>query len=283
MMPRVRPYPNLVTSLLLAIFSLASVGVLANATACSPTSHAEDRPTVIPIPPLPSEGAEVEGGIGVRAIFVTWKGAKNAPSDVQRTALDARERALMVANVAGMSGEHFTELVLKYSDRPPIKDGGGPGVLLEKGSGILPAKAEAAAFVLGVGQVSGAVETDEGFVIVQRTETPVGGPEQIGARHILLAYQGAQRAEPTVTRTREEARMLAEKLLADVRADKTKWDELWKQNSNEPGGQAGGDLGLFGRGQMVPAFEKAAFALQVGQLGEIVETPFGFHVIERTK
>jgi parvulin-like peptidyl-prolyl isomerase len=269
----------LVNSLLIVAFTALCISALG----CSPTSHAEVRPVVIPISPLPSEGAEAQGGIGIRAIFVTWKGAKNAPSDVQRTALDARERAQMVANVAGMSGEHFTELVLKYSDRPPIKDGGGPGALLERKSGVLPEKAEAAAFVLGVGQVSGAIETDEGFVIVQRTETPLGGPEQISARHILIAYQGAQRAEPTVTRTREEALTLAEKLLGEVRADKAKWDELWKENSNEPGGGPGGDLGLFGRGQMVPAFEKAAFALKVGELASIVETPFGFHVIERTK
>ena len=222
------------------------------------------------------------GGIGVRAIFVAWKGAANASSEVQRTKQQARERADMVANVAGMSGEHFTELVLKYSDRPPIKDGGGPGALLERGNGILPAKAEDAAFVLGVGQTSNPVETDQGYVIVQRTETPDGGPEQISARHILIAYKGAQRAAEDVTRTKDEARALASEVLTDVRAGKN-WDELWKQYSNEPGGQEGGSLGVFGRGQMVPAFEKAAFALKVGQVGEIVETPFGFHVIERTK
>jgi NIMA-interacting peptidyl-prolyl cis-trans isomerase 1 len=263
-------YPSLVLLLVSAL------------SACSPTSHAESRPSVIPVPPLPSEGSEVTGGIGVRAIFVAWKGAANASSEVQRTKQQAHERADMVANVAGMSGEHFTELVLKYSDRPPIKDGGGPGALLERGNGILPAKAEDAAFVLGVGQTSNPVETDQGYVIVQRTETPDGGPEQISARHILIAYKGAQRAAEDVTRTKDEARALASQVLTDVRAGKN-WDELWKQYSNEPGGQEGGSLGVFGRGQMVPAFEKAAFSLKVGQIGEIVETPFGFHVIERTK
>lgn len=270
MMPRVRTYPSLVLVLLAAL------------SACSPTSHAEERPSVIPVPPLPSEGAEVTGGVGVRAIFVAWKGAEKASSEVVRTKEQARERADMVANVAGMSGEHFTELVLKYSDRPPIKDGGGPGALLERGNGILPKSAEDAAFVLGVGQTSGPVETEQGYVIVQRTDTPDGGPEQISARHILIAYKGAQRAAEDVTRTKEEARALATQLLSDVRGGKD-WNELWKQYSNEPGGQEGGNLGVFGRGQMVPAFEKAAFALKVDEVGEVVETPFGFHVLQRTK
>jgi parvulin-like peptidyl-prolyl isomerase len=273
MMPRVRTPPFLIALVFLAC---------SNAMGCSPTSHAEARPTVIPVPPLPSEGAEADGAIGVRAIFVTWKGAKKVGSDVARTQAQARERAAMVANVAGMSGEHFTELVLKYSDRPPIKDGGGPGALLERNAKLLPEPATKAAFALGVGQVSGPIETDEGFVIVQRTEAPTGGPDHVSARHILIAYQGAQRAVPTVTRTKDEARALAAQVLTDARAGKD-WNELWKQHSNEPGGQEGGDLGVFGRGQMVPAFEKAAFALEPGALGEVVETPFGFHVLQRTK
>lgn len=269
-MPRVRIHP-----LLILVFGAALA-------ACSPTSHAAKRASLIPVPPLPSEGAAASGGVGVRAIFVAWQGAQGASADVTRTKQQARERAHMVANVAGMSGEHFTELVLKYSDRPPIKDGGGPGALLERGNGLLPAKAEDAAFVLGVGQTSEPIETDQGFVIVQRTETPDGGPEQISARHILIAYQGSQRAAPNVTRTQDEARALAAQVLGELRAGKD-WNELWQQHSDEPGGHDGGSLGLFGRGQMVPAFEKAAFALQVGQLSEVVETPFGFHVIQRTE
>lgn len=274
MMPRVRTYPFMIAAL--------SIALASSALGCSPTSHAEARPTVIPVPPLPSEGAEADGAIGVRAIFVTWQGAKKAAGDMTRSHAEARERASMVANVAGMSGEHFTELVLKYSDRPPIKDGGGPGALLEPGAKLLPEPATKAAFALGVGQVSGAIETDEGFVIVQRTAAPTGGPDHIGARHILIAYQGAQRAAETITRTKDEARALAHQVLAEARAGKD-WVELWKQHSNEPGGQEGGELGLFGRGQMVPAFEKAAFELQVGAIGEVVETPFGFHVIQRLK
>lgn len=267
--------------ILLFILLVAS-SAYAFGSGCSPTSHAPERKVVIPEPPLATEGQEAEGNIGVRAIFVAWTGAKGAPSDLVRTKAEADARAKRVASVAGMSGEHFVELVLKYSDRPPIKDGGGPGALLERGSGMLPQAAERIAFLLGVGAVSDAIETEQGYVIVQRTETPIGGPEAIGARHILIAYKGAQRADASITRTRDEAKALAQQVLTELRAGKS-WDELWKAHSNEPGGQASGSLGLFGRGQMVPEFERAAFEMKVGQVSEPIETPFGFHVIERTK
>ena len=129
---------------------------------------------------------------------------------------------------------------------------------------MLDAKVERVAFALAIGEASKPVETDEGFVIVQRTETPPGGPTQIAARHILVAYRGAQRADPKITRSRDEAREIAQQIANDVRAGKD-WEQLWEEHSDEPSGQRGGDLGTFGRGQMVPAFEQAAFGLAVGR------------------
>ena len=100
-------------------------------------------------------------------------------------------------------------------------------------------------------------------------------PEQVRARHILVKVAN-DAAEPV----KAAARKKAEDLLAKVRAGGD-FAALARKNSDDPGSAAqGGDLGLFGRGTMTPAFESAAFALEPGKVSDVVETPFGFHVIK---
>jgi peptidyl-prolyl cis-trans isomerase SurA len=263
------------------LFAFAFVCVCFAATGCGPSSSAARMDTVIPTPPVLLSPTESANRIGARAMLIAYAGAIEAPSEVQRSKGEALDRAKMVSTIAQMSGEHFAELTLKYGDRPLLSDN-VQGTLIERGSGALDPAAEKMAFMLALGEVSVPVETPAGFVIVQRVEAPSAGPSKVAARHILVAFVGAQRAAPAVTRTREEARTLAQKILGEVRAGHD-WETLWKEHSDEPGGQLGGDLGTFGRGQMVPAFEHAVFALDVGQLSEVIETPFGFHVIQRTK
>jgi hypothetical protein len=109
------------------------------------------------------------------------------------------------------------------------------------------------------------------------------GPEEIAARHILISYAGAERADEGVTRTKEEARKRAEELAEEARAPDADFAALAREHSDGPSAQQGGDLGTFGRGRKAPAFEEAAWKLEPGEISDVVETPFGFHVIQRTE
>jgi len=125
-----------------------------------------------------------------------------------------------------------------------------------------------------------------GSAAPQPTTAAVGdapGPEQIGASHILVAYRGATRAKPTVTRTKEEARALAQRLAAEAHKPGTDFAKLARDSSDGPTGIEGGALPKFGRQQMVKPFSDAAFALQPGQISDVIETNFGFHIIKRTE
>lgn len=109
------------------------------------------------------------------------------------------------------------------------------------------------------------------------------GPSQVGAKHLLVMHRESRSAPPTLLRTRAEARVRAEQALAKVKAGAV-FEEVVAEYSDEPGaGERGGDLGKFSRRQMVKKFSEAAFLLQVGEVSNLVETEFGFHVIKRTE
>lgn len=108
-------------------------------------------------------------------------------------------------------------------------------------------------------------------------------PGQIGASHILVAYQGATRAKPTVTRTKEEARQLATQLRSRALQKAGDFARLAREASDGPSGIEGGALPKFQRQQMVKPFSDAAFALKPGEVSDVVETNFGFHIIKRTE
>ncbi|MBI2355179.1 MAG: peptidylprolyl isomerase [Deltaproteobacteria bacterium] len=98
--------------------------------------------------------------------------------------------------------------------------------------------------------------------------------ETVRASHILIGIDPKATAEE-----KKQAREKAEKLRKEV-AGGADFSVLAKGNSSCPSSQQGGDLGEFGKGQMVPAFEQAAFALKPGEISDVVETQFGYHIIK---
>lgn len=96
--------------------------------------------------------------------------------------------------------------------------------------------------------------------------------EEVHARHILIATSASV--------TDAQAKAKADNLVKELRAG-ADFATLAKANSDDPGSKTkGGDLGWFGKGQMVPEFEKAAFSLPPGQISDPVKTSYGYHIIE---
>jgi len=105
-------------------------------------------------------------------------------------------------------------------------------------------------------------------------------PEQVRASHILIKPDTSDpNVEPALAKAAAKAK--AEELLKQIK-DGDDFAELALANSGCPSSARGGDLGFFSRGRMVPAFEEAAFALEVGRVSDIVETRFGYHIIKAT-
>ncbi len=100
-------------------------------------------------------------------------------------------------------------------------------------------------------------------------------PDEVRAAHVLVGVDKNADAK-----AREAARREAAGVLEDARAKKD-FSLLAKAHSDDPGSKdKGGDLGFFRRGEMVPAFEQAAFTLNPNDISDVVETPYGFHVIK---
>jgi parvulin-like peptidyl-prolyl isomerase len=106
----------------------------------------------------------------------------------------------------------------------------------------------------------------------KQNEAEMVEPEQVRARHILIKVDENTDKKKALKKIRE--------ILKEVKKGKTSFAELAKKYSEGPSAPRGGDLGFFIRGQMVRKFEEAAFALKVGEISDVVETDYGYHIIQ---
>ncbi len=211
-------------------------------------------------------------------ILIQYKGAKQAPPGSKWTREQAKAKAASVQAMAAKPDANFAVLAERFSESPSKSRG---GVIRPIVPGQMPADYDnyvAALQKLEVGQVSDVVETPFGFHVLKRLKL-----ERIRVSHILIAHNDAE-VEPREKRRRAEAMQLANQVLREARAPGADFAELAKKYSDdEESAAAGGDVGTFARGMKVPRFEQIAFALEVGAISDVVETPFGFHVIKRTQ
>jgi peptidyl-prolyl cis-trans isomerase D len=143
-----------------------------------------------------------------------------------------------------------------------------------------PEQAEIEYLVLDAAALQNSVTFNEADVrtYYDQNASRLSGTEERRARHILLTVPaGAPAADKDAVRKR------AEELLAQVRAKPASFADVAKAQSQDTGSAVnGGDLDFFGRGAMVKPFEDVVFSLAKGAISDLVETEFGFHIIQLT-
>lgn len=244
-------------------------------TACGGDEEAASSPAPAPVvepeapPPAPEEAC-------AQVIVVAWQGAVAASSEITRSEAEARTRAEEIRHRLD-AGEDFA--MIARTDSDASSSGPRGGLLSTYTREDWPAVHEPirdAVFGLQVDQTSDVIQAPYGWVIARRC--PV---QKVHTRHILVRYQGARNAPADITRTADEARALAEQIRAEVSAPGADFAAIARQRSEDGSASSGGDLGSLGRGRLAPEYERAAFALRPGQVSAVVQTEFGFHVIQR--
>lgn len=186
----------------------------------------------------------------------------------------ARKRAKDILEQAKKEGTDFNALAKEKSEVAEEKEKGGDLGWLKPGGPL--GYLYSVASTLKSGQVFGDVITASDGISIVKSFEERSTETEINAAHILICYEGAERCEST--KSKSEARDAIDEL--KKRATPENFADLAKEFSTEPAAkQSGGDLGFFSKGQMVPVFEDAAFALKKGEISDIVESPFGFHLI----
>jgi cyclophilin family peptidyl-prolyl cis-trans isomerase len=215
---------------------------------------------------VPDPEAQPSAGINVQFLSVFYKGARGAPPLTKYSKVQALEIAKKIVRLARAKGAIFTEVAAKYSDQKT----NGESFPLKSGP-RLP-KELSPAFKLKVGQISDPIVTPNGILIFHCKSFLVG------ARHILISFKGSK--VPKMTRSKAEAKAMIDALLAKLNKKEIKWEEALKGTETRA---PGGDLGVFSRKQMVKPFADAAYNLKIGETSAVVESQFGFHIIQRTK
>jgi len=236
-------------------------------TVADTQDQAQPAPSAIPTPAPDQAPQELAGA----HILIMYQGSQRAPATITRTKEEALALAQEVARKAKDGGD-FAALAQEYSDGPSGPNGGDLGTWVQ---GRMVPEFDTAILGMEVGGVSDPVETAFGYHVITRKKV-----DKVSARHILIMHNDSMRKPPEISRTKEEALARVEEVKQKLN-DGQDFEELAREYSDGPSGVKGGDLGSFGRGAMHPAFETAAFGLEVGGVSGVVETPFGYHLIQR--
>jgi len=150
-----------------------------------------------------------------------------------------------------------------------------------KTKGQLPVQIDSIMFNSPVGTVTKPYLENNEFHLA-RLVAVQDRPDSLKASHILIAYKGALRATENVTRTKDQAKQLADSLYKVIKRSPRKLEELAPSYSDDPSAKKNkGDLGWFADGMMINSFNEAVVNTKVKHV-TMVETPFGYHIIRVT-
>lgn len=127
------------------------------------------------------------------------------------------------------------------------------------------------------------IRLDRASFVKNKDNPEVILPDEVRASHILISYKGADRADSEITRNKQAAQQEAQRIRGLIVNQGKDFAQMAKSHSDGPSGPKGGDLGKFRFEVMAQAFSEAAFALEIDEVSDVVETGFGFHVIKRTE
>ena len=146
-----------------------------------------------------------------------------------------------------------------------------------KAKNALPAKFADTLMTLAVGDLFGPYKDGDAYKVSRMMNRKPNG--SVKSSHILITYKGAERANPSITRTKEEAEKKAKQILRDAKKSNADFITLARDNSDGPSASKGGDLGYYEQGMLAKEFDDYIFSNKVGSI-DLVETDFGFHIIK---
>jgi hypothetical protein len=240
-------------------------------TAEAPPPEKQPEPAAPKFPPGEADEA------CAKILVVAWQGAEGAEPTVTRDKAAAQARAGELQKKLA-SGTAFAELAAETDEPKTRLKGGAMGTYGRDNWPEKYAPLKDLVFALGIGETSAVVEHPHGLVIAQRCKL-----EKVHTRHILVRYKGAKNAEAKIKRSKADALALAGEVHAEASAAGADFEALARKRSEDGSAERGGDLGPVGRGMFAPPYEAAAFALKAGEVSAVVESDFGFHVIQRVE
>ncbi len=207
---------------------------------------------------------------------------EEAPSAADLEATEAAITALLDDTEEYFADRDVTETIAGFRNTTDVtafldRNSDAKFDTIFKAQNELPAQFADSLMSLNVGELFGPYRDGEVFKISRMMAKKPNG--SVKASHILITYEGAERANPEVKRTKEEAEARANEVLANALKPEAVFAQLARDNSDGPSAPRGGDLGYFQEGVMTPKFNDFAFGNPVGYIG-LVETEFGYHIVK---